>query len=246
MLLSQVLDDLAVDLNDAEEGHAFQTWTRGQLLAYLNEALCNAFSLNPSLFTTTVVIQLQAGGDQQPCDCTILHNIIGQTDAQGNMLDGYLPRRSNAATYAWSKPGCPATSGGPFRLTGYNFDPLENGGFSVTPPVPPGAKVYVKARCATIPDAFTSADLDAPCCGSSESAMDCRMITAAKQWVLFRAHMVDEQSLSSLNTAMIHLKLYFQLLNVQFSRQLGAQIGALSSPAAASLIPAVSSAKVSV
>jgi hypothetical protein len=244
MLLSQVLDDLAVDLNDAEEGHAFQTWTRGQLLAYLNEALCNAFTLNPSLFSETIVIQLQAGSDQQPCDCTILHCIIGQTDAQGTLLGGYLPRRSNAATYAWSKPGCPAPAGGPFRLTGYNFDPLENGGFSVTPPVPPGVKVYVKARCSTLPEAFTSADLDTECCsGRGGSDTDCRMVTAARQWVLFRAHMVDEQSLSSVNTAMIHLKLYFQLLNVQFSRQLAQQIGALSSPSAAA---ALSTARVTI
>jgi hypothetical protein len=42
---------------------------------------------------------------------------------------------------------------------------------------------------------------------------------------------------------MIHLKLYFQLLNVQFSRQLAQQIGALSSPSAAA---ALSTARVTI
>ncbi|MGF6599790.1 hypothetical protein P3T23_004524 [Paraburkholderia sp. GAS448] len=246
MRLIQVLDDLARDLNDAEAGHAFQTWTRGQLLSYLNEAQCNAFTLNPMLFTQTVVMQLAPGREQQPCHCTILHKIVGQTDAHGNLLGGYLPRRSDAATYGWTKPGCPVAPG-PFRLTGYNFDPLENGAFAVTPPVPPGQTVYVKAMCSVMPDALTCANPDDDCCAEGgnggDGKADCRIITAAKQWVLFRAHMVDEQSLSSVQTAMIHLKLYFSLLGVQFSRQLAQQIGALDSPA---LAASVSTAKVAI
>ncbi|RQH06626.1 DUF6682 family protein [Paraburkholderia dinghuensis] len=236
MRLSQVLDELARDLNDAEEGHPFQTWTRGQLLAYINEAQCNAFVLNSALFVRTVIMQLAPGREQQPCECSILQQIIGQTDAAGNLLDGYLPRRSDAATYSWTKPGCPAPSG-PFRLTGYNFDPLQGGAFAVTPPVPPNVKVYVKARCAVMPETLATSNLDDDCCGPGNgSDSDCRIITAAKQWVLFRALMVEEQSVSSVQTAMIHLKLYFALLNVQFSRQLAQQIGALSSPAAVAAI----------
>jgi hypothetical protein len=223
MLLSRYLLEIAHDLNDAEPGHEFSRWGQPQLLAWVNEAQCNAFTLRPDAFVHTVVMKLAPGSDQKPCDCTVIRRIVGQVDAQGNLLGGYLPKRSDVATYRWSKPGCPAPTSGPFRLTGYNQDPLENGLFRVVPPVPPGQDVYLKLTCTSLPAPLSMGDLDL-------STDDCRIITASKQWVLFRALMRDDTSTTNVQVAQVHAQLFFNLLDVQFTKAIAMQLG-ISSPA---------------
>jgi hypothetical protein len=220
MQLGTVLNDLARDLNDAEEGHEFATWSRAQLTGYLNEGLCHAFTTRPNDFVSTVVLKLDPGRVQAPCDCMILHQILGQCDGDGNLLGPPIPRRSDAVTFQWTKPGCPPrrAPGGGFRLSGYNADSKSTGLFTVTPAVPPNVDVYLLAECSNPPGA-----LDA---GSLDTAMsDCRTLSAAKQWAIFRALMVENESANAVQVASVHLQVFFKLLDLQYTKEMAQQLG---------------------
>jgi hypothetical protein len=211
MKLSQLLHGLATDLNDAELGYEFQTWTKQQLLGWFNEGRCNAFTLNPSKFSETRCYKLDTGSDQQLCGCTMLHKILGVSDAQC-IGTTPIPRSDSDLALRWSKKGCaPAVADG-FKIKSYTFDPLEGGQFHVTPPVPPNEEVWVKTVCNIEPEALT---LD----GDPEVG-SCQTTNAAKQWALFRALMVDDESDSSLKAAIVHRDMFFQLMGVQVTSDL--------------------------
>lgn len=215
MKLKTLLLEIARDLNDAEPGHEHVTWEVEALTTWFNEALGNAFTLNPTKFAEVKVIKLTTGSDQWPCDCAILHRVLGQTDALGyttrslSQSDGDLDAR-------WTKPSSCPPARGPFRLTDFTFNVGEDGYFTVRPPVPPNADVYMKVLCYVRPKVFSPGD-DIPDDGT---------VAAAKQWVLYRALMRDDESQVSLAAAQVHIKTFFELLKIQYTQELALQLGA--------------------
>jgi len=220
MTLDDLLDGLARDLNDAEQGHAFTTWAKQDLLRWFNEAQCLIFSLRQNLFTQKKVVKLNPGADQCVCECATIHQIYGQSDAAGNLIeDSPLPRKSETVAWRWTKKPCrKSTAGGTqFRLQGYTFDPEEGGHFMVSPPVPPGEDVYIKIACAVAPEEYSLGKPNTP-------IKDCTITVAARQWVLFRAMFVDDESQSAFHAALEHKKTFYELLNLQVARERAYQI----------------------
>jgi hypothetical protein len=217
MKLSALLLDIARDLNDAEPGHEFTRWPQQSLARWFNEGRCNAFTLNPSQFSQVVVVKLQPGTEQQACNGGILHDILGQTDARG-LITTPINRTDMSMSTRWTKTvNCCVTGASTTKLTGYTFTASENGLFSVEPPVPPGADVYVKVVCYTRPSDLSLTD-------DVDDSDDCATTAAATQWALFRAMMRDDESIAAQNAAAVHRQMFFDLLNVRYTREREAQL----------------------
>lgn len=210
-------DDLIVrsaqDLNDYVEGvpnRQFQRWSRNQLTAYWNEALCLMFSLNPSKFKKAKVAKLKPGINQVFDGCKRVLSIIGVSDKDGNVLyeieqdkedkklkwGGYRPRRCVSLVHTKD-----------FKLTNYRIMSDKDGSVFVKPEVPYGKELYIKYMCEAPPEPITV--------GGEISDEDCANITLGIHWVLFRALMVDEESQSSNSLASQHLQLFLKLLEVK-------------------------------
>lgn len=218
MLLSDFLLGVAQDLNDAEPGYEFSRWTKGQLLRYLNEAIALIALFKSDYFAAVKVIKLVPGEQQRACCCAQVTQIIGQSDEFGNLIGGALPQKAPAALFRWTKKGCPQA--GDFKLNGYWMDPSDSRAFFVSPAVPPEQDIYLKINCIEEPPVYTEGQFTAEFTLNKANA-------AAAQWVLFRAMMIDDESATTMQAAAAHLNLFFNLLQVQYRREMIQKIGAL-------------------
>lgn len=219
MLLRELLDSFNEDLNDLNPaGTLPNRWSQAQLLRFFNEGLCHVFSLKPTEFVEQVIVELEPGNVQKLCDCKILHKLLGQTDETGLVVSP-LNVQDQGLVARWTKAPCPSPISAEFKLTGYTYDAGDNGYFSVYPAVPPNEKVYLKALCANPPEPLTMVDLN------KEVDADCMATNAARQWVMYSALMVDDESQTGLAAARIHLEAFFQVLQIQMTTQRLAEMG---------------------
>lgn len=205
MLLSEVIREISVDLNDQEPGHEYTRWPVNQLQSYVREGLIIVGRSLKDLFTKSIVIKVQPGaGWQQACDCTILLRIVGETDSSGNNLR-YLSRSLDKEenTWAGSVQRC-LVNPKAYAMTGYSISSVNDNEFRVTPPVPVGVNRYVLAECYVV---NTGSDLlgDIP-----DEA-----VPLVVQWALFRALSVDsENNPTIINLAQTHRKTFDDLLQL--------------------------------
>lgn len=213
MVLRELLGAIRADLNDVNPAGTLQgRWSEEQLLRYFNEGLCQAFSIRPEDYIEQVLVQLEPGSVQKLCDCKHLHKIIGQTDATGLVVKSVEESNEviDAIASRWKKRKCPNTSSGTqaYRMQSYKLNVADNGFFTVVPAVPPNEEVYIKALCSNPPEPYSLSDMD-------REVDDCQMVTAARQWALHAALMVDDESEASLSAARMHLETFFNILKVQ-------------------------------
>lgn len=213
MKLASLLNNIAEDLNDPDS----LTWSRGQLARWFNEGRCTAFALTPDAFADVKIYKLEPGTEQELCDCDVLHDVLGLTDASGSVTDP-MARFSAKVASRWIKKAC---QGRPSGMRSFSFEPGAGSRFSVRPPVLPGEDVWVKVICYGRPD-----DLD-----ENDEVADCAVTAAAFQWVLFRAFMMDSEVVASANTAQVHAKMFFELLKLKFDREKAMEL-ASTNPAA--------------
>lgn len=217
MKLRDVLDALAQDLNDNKPSGTMPTrWERSQLLRYFNEGLCHVYTVKPNEFAELQLVKLEPGSIQKVCGCKQLLRIFGQTDETGLVVRD-IPSMDFTIATRWTKKGCPAPLGEDYRITGLAMEALDNGHFRVYPPVPPGEDVFINVLCANPPTPYTLADEDV-------ELDDCQAVSAARQWVMFAALMVDDESEVGMAAAKIHAELFFSILDVQFSKNLLTQM----------------------
>lgn len=203
MKFGSLLDQLAVDLNDAAPGHEFTTWSKQQIRAYLEEAIQTAFIERPDLFTDTRVIKLKpCTVVQDTCDCTHVRRVIGQSTKDGRVFKTLRPKK-NDDKLRWTGRTCPV-SPKDFELQEYSIDNVTDK-LWVYPQVPAGLDVYIAVECAILPETFGD-DYDIP--GELQAAV--------VQWVLFRAKMVDgENNTTIIQVANAHKQTFWELLNAQ-------------------------------
>lgn len=180
MTLGELVDQLAIDLNDAAPGFQFSTWSRDQLLFYLGEGLAKAFSRRPELFKETVILKLEPGSLQDICDCEKLKpgDVLGQSTAEGRILHE-LKLRSSDPRLSWPGRSCPDDE--PFRLKEYSLSP-DGRTLKVYPPVPPRTDVWLALRCSIAPD------------GGADTEVNSELRPAVMQWGLYRALMVEAEN----------------------------------------------------
>ena len=212
-----LVDEAARLLNDAEPGYAHIRWSRADLLAYLNDAQCVLFLARPALFITTLDFELRAGAVQTlPPGVKLIYSIEGTVDRFGRVS---AQRPSQASDYlsrwftgADCSSGSGAGSGGAsdYRLASYSLDAKDRGVFIVSPPVPAGQTVKVRARVLRAPD---------PASDDGKSALDCCYASMLLEWMLYRAYSVDDESQSSPARAGQHLQTFFMLAQIDAQAQ---------------------------
>lgn len=195
----------AEDLNDAEPGHEFTIWSREQLLRYHNEGLCLVASLRPDMFTKTLVVKVDPCTEEQTlCSCTVVHKVIGQSDATGRVLRPLRLRNSKSAM-VWTGPKCAA----PRVVTDlkeYSIDASTNK-VSTYPALSAGVDAWIKVECSVSPDPVAIDDTDV-------DSTRCAFSSAVLQWVLYRAKEIDELSPALRSAAKDHFTNFGNILGM--------------------------------
>lgn len=220
MNTNSLLKSLASDLGDNEPGHENQRWSEDDLLRYWNEAVCIISDLRKDLFSCATLIKLQPGSIQDITPCDRLGEVIGQVDKHGNMLTPVAEASADLRS-RWVGKSCaltaPKSRAQDYRIQSYSTDINTNKNVVVTPPVPPGADVYLQVNCTRRPKEI--------CAGEDFDELDCGHRAAATQWVLARAYASAPQGSVEGNLARMHAQMFFQLLNVKMRADLMYSLG---------------------
>lgn len=217
MKFGSLLDQIAVDLNDAAPGHEFTTWSRPQLRAYLEEAIQIAFTERPDLFIDTRIIKVKpCSVVQDTCDCTQVRRVIGQSTANGSIKKYLRVKRLGTDKMVWNGRTCRRHPKN-FELEEYYIDGVTDKVW-VYPEVPAGLDIYILVECAVLPTEFTD-----------DYVVNSEFRAAVIQWVLFRAKMVDGENNSAIvSIANQHKTTFWELLRNSVSSELQAKDGALN------------------
>ena len=206
MKASDIIYEVSLDLNDQVTSAEYTRWPVKQLQPYYQEALLELADAYRQLFTKTMVVSLSSGaGWQSACCCTHILRIIGESTEDGDIIS-YVQQRMDDNVYLW--PGavnsqCILQSiENSTPATGYSINKIQDNFFKVYPPVLPGQKRYVLLECYQEPDG-SDLDFDVPN----------RLVQAIKQWMLYRALIVDAENNPAIaEIAKTHLTTYQSLL----------------------------------
>lgn len=193
--LGEQLYGLALDLRDAEPGHAFKTFSRELLLQFWNEGLCILHRLRPDLFTRSRDYVLQPGIRQDLGAGCLLRSVDANLGPDGEDL-GPVHMTSLSAQRMWTKKPClPQPKF--YSVTEWQFDKLNRETFYVHPPVPLPHKFRVRIVCVEPPVQLTIGELD------KEDPSDCWQTALVRHYVLSQAYAMDSDQVN-LSLAQLH------------------------------------------
>lgn len=202
---------IASDLNDNEDGHAYQTWPANQIRGWIVEGVSLIYEKRPDLFMQNKIIQVTPCSIiQDTCNCDVIRRVIGQVTASGRLLKP-LVQRGLEIGFQWTGKACKPKlkTGEGFQLESYAIDTVTDALY-IWPEVPPHVDTYVAVECAVRPEGLAASD-------DVSSAYS----TAVVQWVLWRAKSMDmEISAAASNAAQLHYKSFFDLLGLSGATQL--------------------------
>lgn len=212
MSITSLVQAITSDLNDDAAGHENQTWSTDQIRVWVEEGLNLAFDNRPDLFMQHVNVKVTPCSIlQDKCECDNYRRVLGQSNADGRLLNT-IPTRGLELSLQWKGKVCkPAKRNGQFRLEGYAIDE-QSDTLYIWPEVPPTEDVYVLVECAHRP---TAEELE-----SGDYEMPLGTMASVKQWVLFRAISMDaEVSNSAMTRSQIHYKAFFETLGLSANTQ---------------------------
>lgn len=211
MIPDDIIREVSLDLNDQEPGYEYTHWKKNQLRSYLQEALNHVYVALKYLFVERLVVKLKPGDVwQQACDCDDIVRVLGVTDAKGSYIIKNLRKRSDDDSIVWfSTHDDMCRYGQRARLESYMINATDGKSFRVFPPAPASASdTYVLVECNVPP--------------SAESGnVPFEVVAAVKQWMLFRAMMLDSENNAAIaEIGVQHRDTFYRL--VQELRQLRA------------------------
>lgn len=212
MIPDDIIREVSLDLNDQEPGYEYTHWKKSQLRSYLQEALNHVYVALKYLFVERVVVSLEYGAVwQQCCVCDDIHRVLGTTNAEGTRILKRLRRRNDEDDIFWSgSHDTQCAYGKPYSAESYMINATDGRSFMVFPPVPASApRQYVLVECYVPPDADSLAEVPL------------EVAAAVKQWMLFRAMMLDSENNAAIaEIGVQHRDTFYRL--VQDLRQLRA------------------------
>lgn len=186
MTSADVIRTVSLDLNDQEPGYEYQRWPYDQLATYLQEALNYACLALKELFIEKVVVALEPGDVwQDACDCEEIVRVLGLTDAEGSRILKRLRRTADDGSLLWQGSDRSFCSYGSLaEPESYTINSTDGKSFKVSPPVSGAATktYYVLLECFIPPSVEDSGDIPFD------------IVAAVKQWMLFRALMIDSEN----------------------------------------------------
>jgi hypothetical protein len=217
MLLHSWLITVAAALNDAEPGREFHRYPLRDYVAAYNAAMSLVAKHRGEDFIDLVKVKLRAGKhqDARQC-CSHVLGVIDQIDAQGNIIK-QLSTTAKKVKNKWRKPSCVTSSVAgslDYIMLATTVDLQMNGRFTVEPPVPCDADVYVLVKCVRKTGGETEAS-------SVTTEVDGASFihTAAWHYTLARMLSGDRHAGSADSTASLHYKLFFELLGISHKQE---------------------------
>lgn len=219
-----LIDLASRQLNDAEPGHSNIRWTRADLLAYLNEALCMLAIVRPNIFLGTQEIELKQGVVQTlPPGVKALYAIEGTLQKDGS-LSAKRPSKSDIYLSRWFNDPCATAralrGATEYVVASYSVDANDKQMFKVQPPVPPPPPaVKVLARVLKAPRGLTEE--------GDDPGVDCCYVPALLEWMLYRAYGVDDESASSPQRSREHFAAFLAILQIDAAQQAALMVNKL-------------------
>ena len=202
MRTHDIIRQVSLDLNDQESGYEYTHWPYEQLASYLQEALDYVYGSLKYLFTTKVVVPLEYGDVwQSACQCDDIQRVLGITNAEGTRILKRLRKRTDDDNIFWrSDSSC--SRGKPYEAESYMINATDHRSFMVFPPVPATApRQYVLIECYMPPAVHSDEDMPFEITG------------AVKQWMLYRAMMIDSENNAAIaEIGLKHRETFFKLV----------------------------------
>ena len=202
MRTHDIIRQVSLDLNDQESGYEYTHWPYEQLASYLQEALDYVYGALKYLFTAKVVVPLEYGDVwQSACQCDDIQRVLGTTNAEGTRILKRLRKRTDDDNIFWrSDSSC--SRGKPYEAESYMINATDHRSFMVFPPVP-----------ATAPRQYVLIECYMPPAVHSEEDMPFEITGAVKQWMLYRAMMIDSENNAAIaEIGLKHRETFFKLV----------------------------------
>lgn len=186
MLVPDVIRSVSLDLNDQEPGNEYIHWPYEQLRHYLFEAMQQISQVAHKLFTQRKIVKVESGATWHKacCECDQIIRIIGETDADGNLLHT-LRRIQDNPDNEWPvalSDMCPVTDD-TYEMEGYSISNIDDTYFQVIPAVPEGSVRYVMIECFVGVHEITD-----------NYDVGWRFVAMVRMWMLGRAYMMDSEN----------------------------------------------------
>lgn len=227
--VKDILDRAAAILNDREEGYEHIQWPVGDLVTYVNEALCELSAHRPDAFVKQVELTLLPGSRQElPDQYSKLVSLDANIPANGELGGPVTGRKisessSEFAEVFSSGPSCfssgPSCGEPPAPHDGENPSAevlsyqrakgLPNV-FYVAPEVPRGKVVKVAATVQEAPPVHDALHL------KRALGVPCKFDSAVLDWVLMRCWEKDIESSFAVAAAERHRGHFYQALGVKY------------------------------
>lgn len=211
-VIADIVREVSLDLNDQEPGHEYVRWPFAQLHSYLREALIDLSYRLKDLFTSSVIVEVEAGEYwQKACTCTKVLRVVGLSTEKGR-ITRRLRRYLDADEFTWvgaPEGPCPTRRGKDYEPHGYSISTADQSRFRLIPPVPYGEKRHVVIDCYRQPTGF-----------DKYAELPDEIVPMLKQWMLYRAMMVDsENNATIVSVGKQHQETYFQLLKLALAER---------------------------
>lgn len=212
-------------LGDGKPGAEFRRYPLRSVLAAYNEALCFVATLRRDLFTRMVIMKLVPGitQDAKCCGCKDITGIMAQVLEDGTLVKDLS--KASAVSYqtvGWYRVPCPPSEP---RIQSVGFEAGLTGVFSVYPPVPTAADMWVRIKCVTSPHQLIEADLYGGTSPIDESPIPpasikwCSFQPAVRSYMLARLLVGDRHAVGASADSARELKHAYDFLGVQYKME---------------------------
>lgn len=196
-------------------------WTDEELLAYLNEAVCELAGLRPDEFTSQTELALVPGRCQtvpEGCDLVSVQGdcsgedpgITRATSTAGDRLGAKFLCRDDVCPDAPDADGGEPTECAIWRASSFRVTPASRGYFMIDPPVPDGCSdITVTAMVYCMPERLPLGD-------DPECVMPCSYDAQLVDFILMRAFEKDIDSVSAQQRASYHRRSFYQGVNADY------------------------------
>lgn len=208
--VEHIITHVSRQLNDQRKNKQFTRWTRADLLEYLNQGLKEIAAYRPEAFSATIDLPLVPGKTQTVPEGTTLRGF--GADANGNTAhstDDTILKAFNA--YVACPPKVVMKDGNVvYAIKSFSVDSIDPKTFYVSPPVPFGITVTVKAQVDGKAPEYSLANWN-----TSIPVQD-KFYNSLIVYMTAMAYKLDSESLVSTQESQRLLQLFYQVMGVKY------------------------------
>jgi len=229
--IADMVHRAAAVLNDTEQGYEHVQWSKGDLVTYLNEALCELSAHRPDAFVEQVELSLVQGARQVvPSKYTALLSLDYNLPRGASLDDGIAGGKispvssdfaavfsdENSCFAGGSSCGIPVTHDDhppSYEVKSYTMNKLDDRVFYVKPPVPIGETASVVATVQKVPVRHSTSHM--------KKCLDvaCKYESALLDWMLMRAWERDVESEFARQAAKAHREHFYGSIMAKYNQE---------------------------